>query len=94
MNFIDASNYDRGDRLSTEMVAYTLSLFNRSHRYQSSAWRSMGSIPSFKKTGHKSADQKVLDYHFILGNILKDLEILQSNGGLLFPLKWRGNISW
>jgi hypothetical protein len=90
LNFIDASNFDRGDRLSTEMVAYTITLFNRARRYQSSAWQSMGSIPNFKKTGHKSADQKVLDYHFILSFILGELESIQKCGGLLFPLKWQG----
>jgi hypothetical protein len=90
LNFVDASNYDRGDRLCTEMVAYTLTLFNRSRRYQSSAWRSMGSLPNFKKTGHKSADEKVLDYHYILESILADLENIQKCGGLLFPLKYKG----
>jgi hypothetical protein len=89
LEFIDASHFDVGDKLSTEMVAFTLGLWKRATRYQSNAWKSMGSIPNFKKTDHKSADEKVLDYHHILKEIKKDFRHVQQAGGLLFPMKWK-----
>ena len=56
--FIDGSNLDFGDRLKTEMIAYTLVIFNRKTRYKPGAWRSMGSIPNFKRVDHHGARKR------------------------------------
>jgi hypothetical protein len=91
INFIDASVFDKSDRLGTEMVAFTISLLNRETRNKSQAWRSLGSIPNFKRVDHKSADEKIVDYHLLLGELLLDIEILQrSKAGILWPLMYGG----
>ena len=89
INFIDQSVYDRGDRLATEMVAFTLALFNRATRNQPHAWRSLGSIPNFKRVDHKSADEKAIDYHLIMVELLADIHTIQSStSGVLWPLMY------
>ena len=73
------------------MAAFTISLLNRETRNQSHAWRSLGSIPNFKRVDHKSADEKIIDYHQLLHELLKDIEFLQNNTkGMLWPLMFRG----
>ena len=91
INFIDASVFDRGDRLSTEMVFFTILLLNRETRNKSHAWRSLGSIPNFHRVNHKCADQKVIDYHQLLGVLLEDIKLLQqTTAGILWPLMYAG----
>jgi hypothetical protein len=53
VTFTDSSVYDKGDRLSTDMVAFTLALFNRETRYKPEAWGALGSVPNFKSVDHK-----------------------------------------
>ena len=89
IHFIDVSVYNRGDRLSTEMVAFTISLLNRSTRNKPHAWRSLGSIPNFKTVDHKSADEKAVDYHHIMSKLLEDIKSIQSTtAGILWPLMY------
>ena len=90
INFIDQSVYDRDDRLATEMVAFTISLLNRTIRNKSHAWRSFGSIPNFKRVDHKGADEKVIDYHLIMVKLLDDIHCVQSStSGILWPLMYK-----
>ena len=87
INFIDGSVYDRGDRLSTEMVAFTISLLNRETRNKPHAWRSLGSIPNFKRVDHKGPDEKTIDYHHIMDKLLEDIRKVQTTtSGVLWPL--------
>jgi hypothetical protein len=91
IHFIDASVYDKGDRLSTEMVAFTISLLNRETRNKPHSWRSLGSIPNFKHVDHKSADEKIKDYHLLLYELLRDIHFLQRKvSGILWPLMFGG----
>jgi hypothetical protein len=95
INFIDASTYDSSGRLSTEMVAFTISLFKRSTRNKSQAWRSLGSIPNFKRVDHKSADEKIINYHQLMSILLDDTHTLQSTcSGVLCPLMYKKNSTW
>jgi hypothetical protein len=90
INFIDQSVFDKSDRLATEMVAFTLSIFNWPTRNRSHAWRSLGSIPNFKRVDHKTADEKVIDYHKVMVKLLKDIHIIQSTtSGVLWPLMYK-----
>jgi hypothetical protein len=91
IHFIDASVFDKSDRLSTEMVAFTISLLKRDTRNKPHAWRSLGSIPNFKHVEHKSADEKIMDYHMLLYELLRDIHFLQRKvSGILWPLMYLG----
>jgi hypothetical protein len=87
IHFIDSSVFDKSDRLSTEMVAFTISLLNRETRNKAHAWRSLGSIPNFNLVDHKSADEKIMDYHALLYELLREIHFLQRKvSGILWPL--------
>ena len=71
------------------MVAFTISLLNRSTRNQPHAWRRLGSIPNFHSVNHKSVDEKVIDDHLIMCKLLQDLHTVQSTTpGVLWPLMY------
>ena len=71
--FGDASVLDpMSGRMKTDMLTYTLGIFNCETRYSPEAWASIRSIPLLTKVEHKNANNKLVDYHQIVQHLLDE----------------------
>ena len=92
ITFGDTSVMNVGSgRNSTDMICYTLTTRNRKARYRADSWQSIGSVPLFKTTEHKNAEDKCIDYQRITKYLFEDIRELQNTkAGVLWVEKFKG----
>ena len=93
--FIDGVSLDSMQHQTLEPVSFTLGIFNRKARNSQSFWRILGYIPNLEKMSNlqyanfqtKHESLKKTHYHQLLNVIFKDLDSLQTNGGMRWTFK-------
>ena len=83
--FGDTSHTDLHCALSLTPVIFTLTMFNRTFRNNSNAWRPLGYIPNLSY-GKNKADKtktasKIQDEHTCLSAVFKSIRDIHNNGG-------------
>jgi hypothetical protein len=91
--FIDKTYTDVNGRVCLEPIQFTLGIFKRSSRNQARAWRSLGYIYNQNKVTTMLSADKMLDYHVMLGEVLKPLKEAQQQGSIAWnmELKWKAH---
>ena len=60
-----------------EPVCFTLGIFKSAVRRTAAAWRTIGYIMNQSEMDYKDGTSKMIDYHFVLGEILKEFKQIQ-----------------
>jgi hypothetical protein len=83
--FIDKTHTDAKGRLKLEQVTFTLGIFNRETRYHANAWRVLGSVPDQSyHTKAKTSLESMKDYHHLLREIFKEVQVCQQDEDMGF----------
>ena len=85
----DKANLSRQGDLALAPLIFTFGFFKSRWRHKSKYWRNLGYMPNLAVGVNKcaSADEKAIDHHLCLREILKEMEDVCSRGGFKTRIK-------